>query len=174
MVTFALSLVILALIGFLYQYFSNTCCRALTRADLPSGAVQIHHIHNNEGKELDQNGQPKGEMEHWATSEMAKGGGPIFGVYGYSIVSLEYEIPESTIGSHVVGKEFSGWNLSAVHLGLPTTIPYDHFHIGERDEEAHSHVEAVDAREHEHEKTYLIHYMLIPHEEELRIGLSCG
>lgn len=165
-----------------YWHFASSCCRPLTREDLPRGAVPVRHVHNNEGKELDAAGHAKGEMEHWATPEAIKNGGPTYGVYGYSIVAIEYEVPESMIGAHEVGKEFSGWNLSSQFLGFNTATPYDHFHIGIK---AEASAEAEDVRvdtshhgeeasAHKGEKTYLIHYMLIPHEEELRIGLSCG
>ena len=107
-----------------------------------------------------------GEMEHYATPEAVKNGGPIYGVYGYTIVSVEYEIPESKIGIRMVGKEFPGWGLAPRFFGLVNSVPfYDHFHVGLKDP-AESDASS--------EKIYRIHFMFLSHDEELNIGLSCG
>ena len=141
---------------------------ALTRADLPTGVTFIKHEHPSDGEEeLDADGNPKAEMEHWGTPEAVKSGGPIYGVYGYSIVAVEYQIPASQIGSRTVGKDFAGWDLSDSGQGFASPIPYDHFHIGIMDI-------PDDGHEHTHEETYIVHYMLLPHAEELKIGLSCS
>jgi len=140
--------------------------RRLSREDLPKGVVFVPHVHPEGEMQHDTSGQPVGEMEHYGTPEAIKNGGHIYGVYGYSIVSIEYEIPESKIGRRMVGKDFSGWGLAPSFFGLGNHIPpYDHFHVGIKDKRE-TNTEA--------EKTYLIHFMLLPHAEELEIGLSCG
>lgn len=150
-----------------YRNFYRNCYETLTRADLPKGAIFVPHMHPDEGQELDANGQPKRDMEHYATEEAIKNGGPIYGVYGYRIVAIEYEIPESRIGVRPVGKDFPGWDISASFLGFRTPVPYEHVHIGIKQKED-------EDGENKHEKTYLIHYMLLSHDEELKIGLNCG
>lgn len=157
-----ISLLALALILFK----KTVTTRTLTRADLPLGAIFMPHVHEHEDIHYDDAGQPIGVMEHYATPGALKNGGPIYGVYSYAIVSVEYKIPESKIGNHAVGKEYPGWGLAPSFFGLVNDIPpYDHFHIGIEDEGKNSTTT---------EKTYLIHFMLLPHSEELRLGLNCG
>jgi hypothetical protein len=163
--------VFFALLVFCVAWFGNkhATVTTLTRENIPHDAVFVDHHHD--AKELDESGQPKGEMEHWATPEAMQRGGPIYGIYGYSLVSIEYEVGDSEMGAHAVGKEFPGWNLSSTFLGFKTLVPYDHFHIGIINDD---HAEGASTTPHVHEKKYRIHFMLLPHSEELKIGLNCG
>ncbi len=160
-------LLVLLFVGYrLYlNYFSPPLF--LTRDDVPRGAVFMKHVHSNEGQELDEQAHQKGETEHYATPEAIKNGGPIYGVHGFAIVAIEYEISETEIGTRPVGKDFPGWALGNLLLKFKNPIPYDHFHIGiKEDTEV-----GVGA---ESNKKYLIHFMLLPHKQELELGLSCG
>ena len=140
--------------------------RTLTIEDLPKGVIPVEHVHPETEITRDENGQPTGEMDHYATPEAIKNGGPIYGVYGYRIVSIEYEIPELKIGLRMVGKEFPGWGLAPLFFGLIDSTPsYDHFHVGLKD----THEVKTSTG-----KTYRIHFMFLSHDEELGIGLSCG
>ncbi|MDO8589747.1 MAG: hypothetical protein Q7R69_00550 [bacterium] len=140
--------------------------RTLTLEDLPEGVIHVAHVHPEAEVARDENGQPIGEMHHYAMPEAVKNSGPIYGVYGYRIVSVEYEIPESKIGLRMVGKEFPGWGLASSFFGFINSVPpYDHFHVGLKDKQKTSAATG---------KTYRIHFMFLSHDEELKIGLSCG
>ncbi|MEX2013997.1 MAG: hypothetical protein WD896_01430 [Parcubacteria group bacterium] len=140
--------------------------RTLTLEDLPQDVIPVAHVHSEAEITRNENGEPTGEMEHYATPEAIQNGGPIYGVYGYRIVSIEYEVPESKIGLRMVGKEFPGWGLAPSFFGLTDSAPlYDHFHVGLKDE----HEAGITVG-----KTYRIHFMFLSHDEELKIGLSCG
>lgn len=130
-----------------------TMAKIYTIEDLPVGAESVEHAHETaEAEEAEQI-----SMDHYATPEALEIGGPIFGVIGYRIVSVEYELKASDIPSKTVGQAFEGYLLN-----LPdyAGIAYDHFHISSHEEESG-------------ETEYSIHLMLIPHEEELSIGLVC-
>ena len=140
--------------------------RTLTLEDLPQDVIHVAHVHPEAEIARDEHGEPTSEMEHYATPEAIQNGGPIYGVYGYRIVSVEYEIPESKIGLRMVGKEFPGWGLAPSFFGLTNSVPsHDHFHVGLKDK---LEAEAVM------EETYRIHFMFLSHDEELKTGLSCG
>lgn len=136
----------------------------LTRADLPEGAVLIWHHHPLQP--LAPGEESKVEMEHFATHKAIENGGPIYGVYGYRIVAIEYEVPIAGIGVRPVGDEDPGFALSRFLLQVPKVPTYDHVHIGR----AENHDAAGGHATH----AYLIHFMLISHDEELKIGLSCS
>ena len=114
------------------------------------------------------------------TKEDLENGGPVYGVLGYTIISIEYEVPLDSIGSRPVGDpEQQGISFLAETLAQEHEIPFDHFHIGV----SHSHKNALHEHEdihmevHKHENTeevYLIHFMLIPHETEVAYGLTCS
>ncbi len=173
-------LILCASIALLALYFSlhpTTEVRTLTRDDLPKDAVFIEHDHSEAGPPKESTGleepeEPKGEMEHWATPAASTSGGPTYGVYGFSIVSIEYDVRESDIAAHMVGKEFGGWNLTSSFLGFKIPVPYNHFHIGII--EPSLHLNATNTPPKHEDAKYRIHFMLLPHEEELEIGLSCG
>jgi len=153
-----------AVLGFGMTYLLNTTpAKIFTVEDLPSGVAYVRHA--NEEAEAEEAEQLT--MKHYATPEAHSTGGPTFGVVGYRIVSIEYELPESEIPSKTVGQEFGGYLLALPGYG---TIPYDHFHISVHDEspQAHTHTD-----EGIHEPIYSIHFMLISHEEELSMGLVC-
>ena len=140
--------------------------RTLTLEDLPEGVIHMSHVHPEAEITRNENGESTGEMEHYATPEAIQNGAPIYGVYGYRIVSVEYEIPESKIGLRMVGKEFPGWGLAPSFFGLTNSVPlYDHFHVGLKDKLE----TGVTIGE-----TYRIHFMFLSHDEELKIGLNCG
>lgn len=135
--------------------------KVYTVADLPVGAEYMRHA----SEEVETEEAEILTMRHYATPEAHQARGPTFGVTGYRIVSIEYEFPESKIPSKTVGQEFGGYLLE-----LPSyeAIRYDHFHIS-----VHKESLQADADGHSHEPVYSIHFMLIPHEEELSMGLVC-
>lgn len=153
-----------AILGFglsvAFPFTNLAATKILTVEDLPSGAEYVRHA--NEEAEAEEAEQLS--LWHYATEEAHSAGGPTFGVVGYRIVSIEYELPESQIPSKTVGQEFGGYMLA-----LPgyKTIPYDHFHISVQDQSPQAHTSG------EPERTYSLHFMLIPHEEELSMGLVC-
>lgn len=132
-----------------------------TVEDLPSLAEYVRHANEEAEAEIAE----QLSMRHYATPEARSTGGPIFGVVGYRIVSIEYEFLESKIPSKTVGQEFMGYMLALPGYG---TIPYDHFHISVHDESPQVHTD-----EDRREPIYSIHFMLISHEEELSMGLVC-
>ena len=153
--------------GVWYYFFSYSkeIKGILTLDRLPKDVVFVEHI---EDKKL---AKEKGgiALRHFATPEASRVGGPIFGVLGYRIVSVEYEIPVSSIGQQLVGGVSRGQSLAIEALKDSLPLPYDHFHI------------AISSRKHfageiqeSGEDVYLIHFMFIPHEEELEYGLVCG
>lgn len=149
-------------VGFGIIYSLNTTpIKTLTVEDLPSGAVYVRHANEEAEAEVAE----QLSMRHYATPEAHATGGPTFGVVGYRIVSIEYELSESEIPSKTVGQEFGGYVLALPGYG---TIPYNHFHISVQDESPQVHADAD-----RNEPVYSIHFMLIPHEEELSIGLVC-
>lgn len=135
--------------------------RGPTLADLPPGAVYTPHP-DEEKQALELGKLP---MMHYATPEAIRRGGPIFGAVGYRIVSIEYEIPAEAIGERSVGLDFPGYLLALPEL---RGVPVDHFHVSRHPE----HLAGADAHAHEG-GVYSIHFMLIPHEEELRQGIVC-
>lgn len=114
-------------------------------------------------------------MTHYATPEALEHGGPIFGTLGYRIISIEYEIPASKVGNRMVGRQDSaGENLIIESLKQKSSLPYNHFHLGIAEEE-HSHHNNRPPNIDPHDDTmYVIHFMLISHEEEVGWGLVCG
>jgi len=80
------------------------------------------------------------------------------------IVSIEYEIHSSLIGGRPVGNEHEGYLLALKEI-KNLGVNYDHFHIGVSGKHEHGHGGG---------ETYLIHFMLIPHEQELQYGLECS
>lgn len=129
---------------------------------LPEGAYPVVHDHSAPaiGDE-----HARAEMHHYATAEALSVGGPVYGVYGYQIVSIEYEVPAAEIGERPVGEEETGFVLNPETLGLPAGFDYDHFHIGRK--------EGGDSA-HGSEDKYIVHFMLVPHAQETAWGLSCG
>ncbi|MAF59473.1 MAG: hypothetical protein QF858_00970 [Candidatus Pacebacteria bacterium] len=123
-------------------------------------------------------------MLHYATPEAIENGGPIYGRLGHTIVSIEYEIPIDSIGERPIGKEGEGgFDLIIEELAEDKNIVYDHMHIGI----ANSHTGGEhqdDGHNHEHNSSqslqgeggdvYLLHFMLISHEDEVRYGLTCS
>lgn len=135
--------------------------RSLTIEDLPEGVQYVRHP----GEEEQALEAGKTVMQHYGTPDAIRKGGPTYGILGYRVVSLEYEIPTGSIPSKTVGQTFPGYLLDLPEL---KDLRYDHFHIS-RQEEGLAHA----AGEVSHEDTYAIHFMFIPHEEELRFGLVC-
>ena len=156
-------LIVVILLGVIVSlhFASIPTAGTLTIEDLPSGAEYVRHA--NEEVEAEEEG--KLPLRHYATGEAHLAGGPTFGIVGYRIVSIEYELPASKIPSKTVGQEFGGHPLA-----LPgyKNIPYDHFHISAQEESPQARTGAD-----EHESVYSIHFMLIPHEKELSMGLVC-
>ena len=134
---------------------------SLSIEDLPEGVQYVRHP----GEEEQALEEGKTVMQHYGTPETVRNGGPIYGVLGYRVVSLEYEIPTDSIPSKTVGQSFPGYLLDLPEL---KNLRYDHFHIS-RQEEGLAHAEGEVSRG----DTYAIHFMFIPHEEELRFGLVC-
>lgn len=139
--------------------------RTLLIEDLPKDATPVAHVHAHGEFELKNEVEERAEMQHYATEDAIRSGGPIYGVYGYRIVSIEYEIPVASIGERPVGESDPGNALSARILLLGKMVPYDHFHVGESES---------NFGEGMPRKIYRIHFMLISHEEEVESGLSCG
>lgn len=132
---------------------------------MPKEVELVHHEH---GKEVSEYREERAEMQHYGTTEALANGGPIYGVHGYHIVSVEYEMPLSKIGNRPVGEEDPGYLLRLLEKELSAGIPYDHFHIGYSESVADGHTD------HVHEQSILIHFMFIPHALEMKLGLSCG
>lgn len=143
--------------------------KLLTLDDLPKEAIFIRHPEDEEIAS-----QTGGiAMRHYATLEDAKTGGPIYGTMGYRIVSIEYEITEELVKKRPIGQDFAGWKLTIEKM---KHAHYDHFHIGIIN--AHHPYFHSDydkgPRNNVGENIYLIHFMLISHEEEKAYGLVCG
>lgn len=130
---------------------------SLTIKDLPKDARYSRHP----SEELEAETSGKIVMSHYVTPEAMQAGGPIYGIMGYRIVSIEYEIPVREIPTKTVGQEFSGYLLNLPEF---KNIRYDHFHISSQKHGLASHSD---------QEIYSIHFMLIPHEEELSFGLVC-
>lgn len=142
--------------------------RTLTLDDLPKEAVFIEHPDDVAEAQL----AGGIAMRHYATPEAMKAGGPMYGTMGYRIVAIEYEIPVHSVKERPIGKEFAGWKLM---LDTLDGVRYDHFHIGVTTQK-HTAGEATNSESHLENGggTYLIHFMLISHEEEVAYGLVCG
>lgn len=139
----------------------------LTLANLPKDARLVHHPE----EELEAEKLGKIAMAHYATLEAEHSGGPVYGVYGYQIVAIEYEIPLGSIGKRLVGSNDPGRFLSLPEFtALGKTPPYDHFHIGISQHTQHN-LHEHDANE---DGRFIIHFMLLPHDIEEAIGLYCG
>ena len=143
--------------------------------ELPEGVVFIEH------PEDERIAREKGgvAMKHYATPEALAAGGPIYGVLGYSIVSIEYEIPLDKIGARPVGEpDDPGMLLNIEDFAKQENIPYDHFHIGTAHAHGGTREEHTDDHDHDHNQTeeevLLIHFMLIPHETAVAYGLTCS
>lgn len=154
---YSLILLVLAglFIGFALssQPASNAKARIFTIEDLPVGAESVEHAHETaEAEEAEQI-----SMKHYATPEALGKGGPIFGAIGYRVISVEYEFRATDIPHKTVGQEFPGYLLNIPGY---ENMNYDHFHISSHDAESG-------------EIEYSAHFMLIPHEEELGLGLVC-
>ena len=146
----------------------------MTRDDLPASVVKLEHP--EEEAEAERLG--KIPMGHYGTPEDAKRGGPVYGVHGYEVVSIEHEIPISALGSRLVGSTDLGQLLALPEIStLRKSISYDHFHIGisahAHEPSSHEHDDA-ESREHDDAGFLIIHFMLIPHEREEALGLYCG
>src|SRR3989338_5428866 len=125
-----------AVLGFGITYSLNTTpTKTFSVEDLPSGATYVRHA--NEEAEAEEAEQLS--LRHYATPEAHSSGGPTFGVVGYRIVSIEYELPESEIPSKTVGQEFGGYLLALPGYG---TISYDHFYISVHDQSPQAHTDA--------------------------------
>ncbi|MBI2025599.1 hypothetical protein HYT04_02325 [Candidatus Kaiserbacteria bacterium] len=133
----------------------------LTIRDLPPGVRYVSHP----GEEAQAQEAGKVVMQHFGTPEAIKAGGPVYGVLGYRVVAVEYEIPVHKIPKKTVGQEFPGYLLDLPEL---RGLTYDHFHISAQ-EEGLTHEEGGTPRD----GTYSIHFMFISHEEELSFGLVC-
>lgn len=129
----------------------------LTIKNLPKDASYVRHP----SEESEEKTSGKIVMRHYGTPSAIQVGGPIYGVMGYRIVSIEYEIPVREIPTKTVGQEFFGYLLNLPEF---KNIRYDHFHISSQ-----KHGLAY----HSNQEIYSIHFMLIPHEEELSFGLVC-
>lgn len=146
-----------------------------TLEDLPKDVVYIKHPYEEEQAEE----MGKILMRHYGTPEAMGQGGPVYGAMGYRIVSIEYEIPVNAIPEKTVGQTFPGYLLALKQDMLPQ-LGYDHFHISYQQS---GHLYNIDTnmslQEHAISKNeseagvYSIHFMLIPHTEELRYGLVC-
>lgn len=135
----------------------------LTLDDLPEESRLIEHHHDV----ITTDHQGGVEMRHYGTPDAEEKGGPIYGVLGYRIVSIEYTIPAKMTGKQLVGKEFPGYDLL-----VQKNIPYDHFHMGIT--ESHQILEQMATSSPQDSHSFLIHFMLISHEEEVTYGLMCG
>lgn len=134
---------------------------ALTFQNLPADAQYARHP----SEESEAKTAGKIVMRHYATPAAVKAGGPIYGLMGYRIVSIEYEISAAEMPTKTVGQEFSGYSLSLPEF---RNTRYNHFHVSYQ-------AEGLGHREREESRggIYSIHFMLIPHEEELSFGLVC-
>ena len=135
--------------------------QTLTVHDLPAGGEYVRHP----GEEEQAAATGKTVMRHYGTPEAVRAGGPVYGVLGYRVVSVEYEVPADKVPTKTVGEAFPGYLLDLPEL---KGLRYDHFHISVQ-EEGLAHA----AGETTHGETYSIHFMFIPHDEELRFGLVC-
>lgn len=133
--------------------------RILTTDDLPNGAILVDFpaavaITQETGGNA---------MFYYATPDALKTGGPIFGTFGYKIVSIVYEIPVRELTSPPMGNLPPGGRLTLNGLGV---IPYDHFYArivpggAQRTDTAVSKFSSSG-------DVLLIHYMLISREEEV-------
>ena len=149
-----ISIVLFALTGV------KTKPRPLTISDLPRDVAYVRH--KSEEAEAQEAG--KIIMLHYGTPKAIQEGGPIFGVMGHRVVSVEYEIPADKIPEKTVGKEFPGYLLDLPEL---KHMRYDHLHISYHKEGlAHEGTSSGHG-------TYSLHFMFITHEEELAFGLVC-
>ena len=151
-----ISLLLLALLIFANFLFVKPIAY-LSIKDLPKDANYARHP----SEESEAETSDKIVMSHYGTPSAIKAGGPIYGVMGYRVVSIEYEIPIEEIPTKTVGQEFSGYLLNLPEF---KNIRYDHFHMSSQKHGLASHNE---------KEIYSIHFMLIPHDEELSFGLVC-
>ncbi len=156
----------LILAGVLYEREKHVY-RTLTLDDLPKEATFIEHPEDAAEAKL----AGGIAMRHYATPGAMKTGGPIYGTMGYRIVAIEYEIPANSVKERPIGKESAGWKLVLDKLG---DIRYEHFHISFTKQEHTAGDETDPAAHSENTGVYLIHFMLISHEEEIAYGLVCG
>ncbi|NQV93503.1 hypothetical protein HQ403_03365 [Candidatus Kaiserbacteria bacterium] len=141
-----------------FTFYVNTEDHAsMTFDNLPKDVRIIEHYHPQEENRED---EERVEMRHYATPQAHIDGGPSYGVYGYQVVSIEYEIRADEIQERPIGEASEGYLLALNNI-RDLNIPYDHFHIG-------------ISEDHDVNITYLIHLMLIPHEQELQYGLECS
>lgn len=157
-------LIFLTLLLITSQYFFSTSYThtenqtLMTPDELPESVRLIEHYHAQEDTTADN--EEGVEMRHYATPQSHVDGGPTYGVYGYQVVSIEYEIRADEIQERPIGEASEGYLLALNNI-RDLNIPYDHFHIG-------------ISEDHDVNITYLIHLMLIPHEQELQYGLECS
>ncbi len=188
-----LNIILVALLVLMGSYIfieqrNGDFVKGVSFSTIPEDAVFISHPEDEEIV------KEKGGavMRHYATKEDLKNGGPVYGVLGYSVVSVEYEVKISDIKNRPVGDpEQSGIDLTAENLARKKKISFDHFHIGLSKSHSHSmnevEKEGIDNHTHSHtesyseieqkqqeQEVYLIHYMLIPHEREIAYGLTCS
>lgn len=152
-----LGIFILLLVSVIPMQFSKTIPSALTLEDLPPDAKYARHPE----EESEAQGAEKIVMRHYATPSALKAGGPIYGLMGFKVVAIEYEIPAAQIPTKTVGQEFPGYLLRLPEF---QNIPYDHFHISFQEHGLASYPG---------QGVYSIHFPLISHEEELKFGLVC-
>lgn len=149
--------------------------RFVVLENLPRDIVYIKHPYEEE--QAEETG--KILMRHYGTPEAVEQGGPIYGAMGYRIVSIEYEISVNAIPEKTVGQTFPGYLLELEESGFPY-LDYDHFHISYQ-QGGHLYDKTINTSFREHKNNedengsgvYSIHFMLIPHTEELRYGLVC-
>ncbi|PIT86659.1 MAG: hypothetical protein COU33_01890, partial [Candidatus Magasanikbacteria bacterium CG10_big_fil_rev_8_21_14_0_10_43_6] len=156
--------------GYFYatKNYATKKVTSLSLDDLPTEAIFVPHPEDEEEAER----LGKVPMVHYANPEAIRNGGPVYGTFGYRIVAVEYEIPFESVGIREVGDESSGYLLSIPELiAQDKNISYDHFHIGISQ---HADEHGVENEHKDTNENLIIHFMLIPHEEEVAMGLYCG
>lgn len=154
------SIVVLSAITLLWFLGLGPSEEIMTMAHLPKDAIFIEH---REDEEL---AQKIGgvAMQHYASPEALRNGGPIYGILGYRVVSIEYKIPASAIKERTGDLQFEGWKLA---IAKSEQLHFDHFHIGPHHDDSPDMGRSTDP-------VYLIHFMLVPHSFERDFGLICG
>lgn len=155
-VLFAITLIMVIFIQQRERLYGKTA----TLADLPKEAIRITH----RDEDMQSSDDETMVMQHYGAREAIEAGGPIYGTMGYRIVSVEYEVPANMLPEKAIGQIAKGYLLKLPEF---RTMQYDHFHISYHPE---STMVVAQSR---HEPVYSIHFMLIPHEEELLFGLVC-
>lgn len=155
---------LLVLVGFWRGTLAPRPVQILTIDDLPAGAILI------DSPDTAAIAQEAGSnaMFYYATPDALKAGGPIFGTFGYRIVSISYEIPIHELTSRPTGNPLPGGRLALEGLG---EIPYDHFYVRAVPKEARHANTAMNTNSSG--DMLLIHFMLISHEEEVADKLAC-